>query len=80
MFGFLTTLFGKYVFSTKNDLIKGSAFTYRHVILLILVASLNRFLLVELPGTQKYTYLMIVVFIFKCVNIDDIKKSTLIKD
>ena len=69
---FFNLFFCKYVFSTSNHLIKGSAFTYGHAILLILVASLNRFLLVEIPGTQKYFYLVIVVFIFKCVNVDDI--------
>ena len=50
-----------YVFSTKKYLITE-----------ILVASLIRFLLVEIPGKQKYTYLVIVNFIFKRVNVDDI--------
>ena len=68
----------KFVFSTNNYLIKGSALTYRYVILLILVASLNSFLLVEIPGTQKYSYLVTVVFVFKCVNVDDININTII--
>lgn len=48
-------------FSTNRNLIKGSALTYSHVILLIIVASLNGFLLVEIPGTQKYTCEVIIV-------------------
>lgn len=61
-------------FSTNRNLIKGSALTYSHVILLIIVASLNGFLLVEIPGTQKYLpgdY----CFIFKHVNVNDTKKG-----
>ena len=59
-----------YVFSTNKYLIKD-----RHIMLLacnaeILVASLSRFLLVEIPGK-----LVIVIFIFKRVNVDDIKKN-----
>ena len=54
---------------------KGSALIYGHVILLILVGTLNRFLLVEISDTQKYVYVVIVVFIFKCVNVDDIEKK-----
>ena len=27
--------------------------------------------MVEIPGTQKYTYLVIVIFIFKCVIVVD---------
>ena len=57
---------------------KGSVLTYRYVILLILVASLNSFLLVEIPGTHKYSYLVTVVFAFKCVNVDDININTII--
>ena len=72
MLSFFSFLFCKYVFSTNNHLIKGSALIYRHVTLLILVASLNRFLLVEISGTHKYSYLVIVGFFFKCVNVDDI--------
>ena len=69
-----------YVFSTNKYLIKD-----RHIILQacnaeILVASLSRFLLVEIPGKQKYTYLVIVNFLFKRVNVDDIKKKILISD
>ena len=75
MFSFSTFLFCKYAFSIKNYLIKGSALNCRQISLKHLVASLNRFLLVEIPGTQKYTYLMILVFIFKCENADD-KKDT----
>ena len=59
MFSFLTFLFCKYIFLTNNNLIKDSAVTYKHVILKILVASLNKFLLIEIPSTQKYTYLVI---------------------
>ena len=59
MFSFLTFLFCKYIFLTNNNLIKDSAVTYKHVILKILLASLNRFLLIEIPSTQKYTYLVI---------------------
>ena len=33
----------------------------------------ERFLLVEISGTKKYTYLMILVFISKCENVDDKK-------
>ena len=54
---FLTFFFCKYVFSTNNYLIKGSALTYRHVILLILVASFNKFLLVE-PGDRGFYFQM----------------------
>ena len=50
----LTILFCKYVFSTNDYLTKGRALSYRHVTLLVLVASLNRFLLDEIPSTQKH--------------------------
>ena len=56
MFSFPTFLFSKYVFSTNNYLIKGSALNCRHISLKTLVAYLNRFLLVEIPGTQKYNF------------------------
>ena len=57
-------------------MINGSALTYRYLILL------NRFLLVEIPDTQKYIYLVIVVFTFKCVNVDDMnnKKTFLVSN
>ena len=45
-----------HVFSINDYLIKGSALTCRYVILPILVASLNRFLLVEIPGTKEYLH------------------------
>ena len=44
----------------------------RHLILKTLI-SLNRLLLVEIPVTQRYAFLVIVVFILTCVYFDDIK-------
>ena len=44
----------------------------RHLILKSLI-SLNRLLLVEIPVTQRYAFLVIVAFILTCVYVDDIK-------
>ena len=44
----------------------------RHLILKTLI-SLNRLLLVEIPVTQRYAFLVIVVFILTYVYVDDIK-------
>ena len=35
---------------------------------------LNKFLLVEIPSTHCFTYLVIAVFTFKCVYVGDIKR------
>ena len=41
-----------------------------------LITSLNRFWFLEIRGTQSYTFLVIIVFIYECVNVDDEKRKT----
>lgn len=70
MFSFSINLFCKYMCS--ETLLKVIALKYRHIILKTLVASLNTFLLATMPGTISYMYLVILVFISKCANVDEL--------
>lgn len=56
----------------SETLLKVIALKYRHIILKIIVASLNTFLLATMPGTISYMYLVILVFISKCANVDEL--------